>query len=256
MHKSGLLFLLVSAFTSTYSQSLVSTARWATQKVKIDGIADEWADPLNFYDIKTHLLFGIANDSSTLYLVFQNPDEGAQSKIFRCGMNVTISVKKMKRKVTLTYPLPQSGEDDAGPDHTPNMEIMKSNFRMQSIMMVAEGFSMHNGMLPVTDSSVIKPAISWNENNNMIYELAIPFTEIYGSNFSTSDLANELMLYVEIAAMEKPHVSGSSQAPIGAAGAVGARAMSGMNYQTVDVGKGPWYETQEFKQKFVLAKKP
>lgn len=200
-------------------------------------------------------MFGIANDSNTLYLCFQNPDEGAQSKLFRCGLKVSIAVKKLKRKATLTYPLPHSGEEDAGPNHAADMELLKNNFRLQSIMMVAEGFALHNGMLPVNDSSVIKTAINWNENNNMIYELAIPFTEIYGSSYSAADLANELTLQVEIAAMEKPQVSGSTQAPIGAAGAVGARAMSGMNYQTVDVGKGPWYQTQEFKQKFVLAKK-
>ena len=123
MHKLILLLLLVSAFTSSLSQSLISTARWATEPVKIDGIAAEWANPLNFYDIKTRLMFGIANDSNSIYLCFQNPDEGAQSKIFRCGMNITLSVKKLKRKATLSYPLPQSGEEDAGPDHTPNVEI-------------------------------------------------------------------------------------------------------------------------------------
>jgi hypothetical protein len=256
MKKLSLVFILLSGYLFSHSQNLVSAARWATDPVIVDGIANEWANPLNFYDLKTRLMFGIANDSTALYLVFQNPDEGAQSKLFRCGMKVTIAVKKFKRKATLHYPLPQSGEEDAGPNHDANIELMKNNFRMQSIMMVAEGFALHNGMLPVSDSSVIKPAINWNESNNMIYELIIPFTEIYGSNFSATDLANELTLHVEINAMEKPHISGeTSQAPIGAAGVMGGRAMSGMNYQTIDNGKGPWYQTQEFKQKFVLAKK-
>lgn len=256
MLKLNLTVIIFFTGFNVFSQSLVSTARWAEEPVKIDGIANEWANPLNFYDIKTHLLFGIANDSNTLYLVFQNPDEGAQSKLFRCGMKVTLSVKKLKHKATINYPLPQSGEEDAGPNHTPNMDLMKNNFRMQSIMMVTEGFALHNGMLPVNDSSIIKAAINWNENNNMIYELAVPFTEIYGSNFSAVDLANELTLKVEINAMEKPHNTGeTTQAPMGAAGAIGARAMSGLNYQTLNDGKGPWYQTQEFKQKFVLAKK-
>ena len=250
------LYILLINFNCGFSQSLVSTARWPTEKVRVDGIANEWANPLNFYDIKTHLMFGIANDSTRLYLCFQNPDEGAQSKLFRCGLKVSIAVKKLKRKATLTYPLPHSGEEDAGPNHAADMELLKNNFRLQSIMMVAEGFALHNGMLPVNDSSVIKTAINWNENNNMIYELAIPFTEIYGSNYSATDLANELTLQVEINAMEKPNTSaGATQAPIGAAGVMGARAMSGVNYQPLDAGKGPWYQTQEFKQKFVLAKK-
>jgi hypothetical protein len=256
MQRLIFLFILLINFGNGFSQNLVSTARWSTEKVIIDGIANEWANPLNFYDIKTHLMFGIANDSSTLYLCFQNPDEGAQSKLFRCGMKVSISVKKLKLKATLAYPLPHSGEEDAGPNHDSNIELMKNNFRMQSIMMVAEGFAKNNGMLPVSDSSVIKPAINWNESNNMIYELAIPFTEIYGSNFSATDLANELTLHVEINAMEKTHTSGETpQAPIGAAGVMGARAMNGVNYQTIDNGKGPWYQTQEFKQKFLLATK-
>lgn len=257
MNKSALLILLTFYFTNNFSQSLVSSSSWSEQKINIDGISNDWENQLDFYDIKTHLMFGIANDSTTLYLVFQNPDEGAQSKLFRCGMKVTIAVKKLKRKATLNYPLPQSGEEDAGPDHIPDMEVLKNNFRMQSIMMVAEGFALHNGMLPVSDTSVIKPAINWNENNNMIYELAIPFEEIYGKDFSATDLTNELTLHVEINAMEKPHISGeTTQAPIGAAGAMGARTMSGLNYQTLSDGKGPWYQTQEFKQKFLLATKP
>ena len=250
------LYILLINFNCGFSQSRGSTARWPTEKVRVDGIANEWANPLNFYDIKTHLMFGIANDSNTLYLCFQNPDGGAQSKLFRCGLKVSIAVKKLKLKATLTYPLPHSGEEDAGPNHAADMELLKNNFRLQSIMMVAEGFALHNGMLPVNDSSVIKTAINWNENNNMIYELAIPFTEIYGSNYSATDLANELTLQVEINAMEKPNTSaGATQAPIGAAGVMGARAMSGVNYQPLDAGKGPWYQTQAFKQKFVLAKK-
>ncbi len=201
-------------------------------------------------------MFGIANDSTMLYLVFQNPDEKVQAKIFRCGMKVTLSVKKIKRKATLAYPLPHSGDEEAGPGHVPNMVVLQNNFRMQNIMMVAEGFTLHNGMLPLSDSSSIQTAINWNESNNMIYELAIPFTELYGSNFSVKDLANEIILHVEINAMEKPHTSSAStQAPMGAAGVMGGRAMSGVNFQTYNTGKGPWYQVQEFKQKFVLANK-
>ena len=244
------------AAVNSSSQSLVSTARWATQKVKIDGIADEWSNPLNFYDIKTRLMFGISNDSTTLYFCFQNPDEKAQSKIFLCGMKTFITVKgKIKRNATLSYPLPHSGDEEAGPEHTPDMELLKNNFRMQTIMMIAEGFALHNGMIPINDSSAIKTAINWNENNTMIYELAIPFTELYGNNYSAKDLVNEIILHVEIGAMKKPHVTGSTQAPMGAAGVMGGRAMSGMNYQTNTGAKGPWYQVQEFTQKFIPANK-
>jgi hypothetical protein len=256
MLKLKLILILLLAAANLFSQSLVSTARWPTEKVVIDGIANEWANPLNFFDVKTRLMFGIANDSTTLYLVFQNPDEKVQSKLFRCGMKVTLSVKKLKRKATLSYPLPHSGDEEAGPGHEPNMVILQNNFRMQNIMMVAEGFALHNGMLPVSDTSALKPAINWNENNNMIYELAIPFTELYGSNYTPADLANEITMHVEIGAMEKPHTSSANtQAPMGAAGVMGGRAMSGVSYQTYSGGKGPWYQVQEFKQKFVLARK-
>lgn len=256
MQRLLFLIIILNNINSSFSQSLVSSARWPTEKVKIDGIANEWANPLNFFDVKTRLMFGIANDSTALYLVFQNPDEKVQAKLFRCGMKVTLAVKKVKRKATITYPLPHSGDEEAGPGHEPNMVILQNNFRMQNIMMVAEGFALHNGMLPVSDSSSIKTAINWNENNNMIYEVAIPFTEIYGSNYSAADLANEITMQVEISAMEKPHSSSANtQAPMGAAGVMGGRAMSGVNYQTYSGGKGPWYQVQSFKQKFVLAKK-
>jgi hypothetical protein len=256
MLRLKLTITLLLMCANLFSQSLISTARWPTERVKVDGIANEWANPLNFFNVKTRLMFGIANDSNTLYLVFQNPDEKVQSKIFRCGMKVILSAKKLKRKAIITYPLPHSGDEEAGPGHTPNMMILQNNFRIQNIMMFAEGFALHNGMLPVNDSSYIKTAINWNENNNMIYELAIPFTEIYGSTYSPADLTNEITMQIEISAMEKPHTSSANtQAPMGAAGVMGGRAMGGVNYQTYSGGKGPWYQVQSFKQKFRLATK-
>ena len=248
------IFLFLTAPAHLFSQSLTSTARWVAKPVSVNGIADEWQNPLNFFDVKTRLLFGIANDSTHLYLIFQNPDEKVQSKIFSCGMKLNLSVKKIKRNACISYPLPHSGDEEAGPGHTPDMMLLKNNFRIQGMMMVAEGFAQHNGMLTVSDSSIIKAAIDWNENNNMIYELAIPFTEIYGNSFTPQDLLHEIILHVELLGMKKPAGNSATQAPIGAGGVMGARGLGATNFQTgTPAGKSPWYQVQEFKQKFVLA---
>lgn len=238
-----------------FSQSLTSTARWATQKVIVDGNAAEWQDPLNFFDATTRMLFGISNDSTNLYLCFQNPDENVQGKLFRCGLKVSLTVKrKPKRTSSINYPLPGSGDENAGPGQKVDMGYLKTSFRLQNSMMETAGFTSFNGLHAVNDNNLIKASISWNETNRMTYELAIPFTELYGADFTDADLKNELTLHVELLPLPKQRAaSGTTSAPVGAAGVMGARAMQGVDMQPNSGSKSPWYKTQEFKQKFVPA---
>lgn len=246
-------FLCLSSLA--FSQGFTSTARWATEKVIIDGNAAEWQDPLNFFDAGTRILFGISNDSTTLYLCLQNPDENVQGKIFRGGLSVNLRVKRRPKRISsINYPLPGSDNGSAGPGQTPDIELLKTNFLLQNIMMETSGFASFNGMHAVSDSAVIRASINWDKTNRMTYELAIPFSEIYGADFTEEDLKKELTMHVELLPLPKQRkASGTTQAPLGAAGAVGARAMSGMDIQPNSGSKSPWYKTQEFKQKFVLA---
>ena len=107
MKKPGLLLLLyiLSAFR-LMAQSDVSQARWKSKEIIIDGIANEWAKPLNFYDDKTGLNFAICNDQHHLYFVFTCPEEMKMRRIMSSGwmLQLVSKEKKEKFKASLTFP--------------------------------------------------------------------------------------------------------------------------------------------------------
>ena len=95
---------------SGFSQSLTSRSLWVSKPVVVDGRADEWEKPLNFYESKTKLMFALANDSNTIYICLRSPEESNQVKISRGGLFVNLSYKsKEKHVVSVNYPLGSGG---------------------------------------------------------------------------------------------------------------------------------------------------
>jgi len=110
------LFLMAScAIAYTARAQDVSTAKWATQPITIDGAATEWHQPLNFYDSETKLLFAISNDSANIYLCFEAKDNMTQMKIMRGGMRVELDTKGRNGKsASINFPLPPKEREEMG----------------------------------------------------------------------------------------------------------------------------------------------
>lgn len=200
-----LVFMLLSAHC--FSQTATQSKR-ITKPVTVDGSYQEWITPFNLYEAKTKLMFSIANNDSTLYLCFQCPDPINQDKIMQAGMQVNISSKgKNKIDASIQFPLKKdkkNQQDQLILENLNGIEGIKANFLLNNFVMLTEGFANQNGITPVKQSRNILIAMNWDSLNTLVYEITIPFKELFGNAYTPLDIAKELTLNVELFAVERP----------------------------------------------------
>ncbi len=202
------LFFLLLLATNCLAQTTTQSKR-VVKPVTIDGNAQEWINPFSLYEAKTQLMFAIANDDSTLYLCFQCPDMVNQDKIMKAGMEVSILRKgKNKMDASIQFPLKKNvkGEktEDIYVENLGGIDGIKSNFLLNNYVMLTNGFATQNGTFPMKESKGILIAMNWDITNTLVYEMAIPLYELFGNGFTTEELTKELILGVEIFAVERP----------------------------------------------------
>ncbi|MBX7181996.1 MAG: hypothetical protein K1X82_07780 [Bacteroidia bacterium] len=272
------------------AQSLVSHSRWTNQNVVVDGIINEWEKPLGAYDYKTRIMFALLNDSSNLYICLVVPDEANQIKISRGGLKVSFNLKNKKEKLqkNIVYPIGSGGPMHQGEAPTllngkPNMKLFQTEFYLNNTLKRLEGFSSASGLLPLKDSSGVQVAIGWDSLNTMQYELAIPLKELLLSGNLTQDWIKELQMEITVFGLEKKDykdkdmedmmntpnpMSGSRNQSVAdmnnnpmannpMAGTIGNGSPINMAPNTGSFNsrpeKGPMFEKQSFKYKFLLS---
>ena len=80
----------------------------------------------------------------------------------------------------------------------PDKMMMRNIFLKNNTSMKTSGFYSDNGIIPINNISGLKAAIDWDTNNYLVYEIAIPFFQIFGLGYSGNDLLKEFTLQVEI----------------------------------------------------------
>ena len=270
------LLFIVLLFCSGHlsAQDEVARASWISSPVKADGKASEWKLPLSLYDSDTKLFFGFSNDQKNIYLCFQSPDEINQEKIMQAGVEVTLSVKG-KHKVSIDFPVGgKSGSAHGGSDLNNSQYWDRINrqdsFLLHDTMMEVNGFATRSGMIPIHDNSGINAAINWDESNKLTYEIAIPFKEFLGNDYSPGDLTKEISLDITIKELKghrkdaRSHSIGNGGSGMTGRGMGGRMGGGGMRHQsetgdenaeTAQPGENSLNQFQKsnLKQKFLLA---
>jgi len=108
-----ILFFLIS--TTAYSQKLPNVqvnSLFISQKIKIDGKADEWAYKLQAYNKATEIFYSIGNDNDNLYLIIQVTKPDIIQKATLGG--ITFSIKNGDKKndneaIGITFPIYEKG---------------------------------------------------------------------------------------------------------------------------------------------------
>ncbi|MGN6531378.1 MAG: hypothetical protein ACTHK0_06465 [Ginsengibacter sp.] len=201
MKKIFFLPMLIFISTVVFAQEN-SIARWAKNKISIDGNAADWNPPLKHYDNETNLFFDVQNDSNNLYLCFQAKDEITKEKIVRSGMKIILTDKMNgKHKSSINFPLgfkhsSKPHQENQTQENSPGHKIFADPDSME-----VKGFTDENGLIPANDVSGIHAAIGRDSSNTLTYELAIPFKEMFGKDYTEKDCAKDISLNVIINAM-------------------------------------------------------
>ena len=148
----------------------------------IDGNMNEWGTTL-LYDNSTKCIYAIANDESALYICIKAIDRMQQIKIIQGGMEIWIDDKaKKKKSIGVKFPLgggsmpmPTGKTSGSGQDS----KEMRQQMRLKLLTMELTGFKEGlNGPHDIYSNVQVKPVIDWDDNDNMVYELAIPFATL------------------------------------------------------------------------------
>jgi hypothetical protein len=198
--------ILLCFFTVLFSlaaTSQVSRSR-AAGGITVDGSDAEWEQPLAFYDPASLLMFGLANDSTHLYLCIKTTDRENQVKIMRGGMKVTFQLGR-KREAAVTYPLPLANDPLPGVDEraqqADHARLKKTFFQSHNLLRL-EGFVSYRGPIRTENNDTpIQPVISWDSTGAMVYEVSIPLEEIFGKSQAAPAYKKPFLLQIEVNAL-------------------------------------------------------
>ena len=287
MKKLSLAFLLFMGITiNLQAQNDVSTSRWKSREIVIDGKVDEWAKPLNFYDNKTGLRFAISNDRSNLFFAFTCNDEMKMRKIMSGGWKVElISKEKHKKfKSMITFPgtkIAWMGDRRAAGSMEKKIKENPfiKDYQDQITVLGIKGFQSNLSELRLNDRKSIDIAIGADNLQQIVYEFAIPLKELYTENLIHLD--ELITLNITVNALERPTYGGGEGSGRpgmemsgmgggrsgggmgggrqggGMSGMGGGRSGGGMSHGGMSRGgngeKESMFEKVSFKQKFRLA---
>jgi hypothetical protein len=265
MIRNAFFTCLIFTYGVTTAQDDTPKSSWKNVPVTIDGSAKDWTLPLNYYDSDTKLFFSFANDNKNLYLCFQSPDEANQMKIMNAGMEISLGIKG-KHRVSIDFPLDnQKVSNQNTPDDYLNRKTREDSFLLKDTLMVLKGFTGNNGLTAIHNNAGVDASINWDEANKLTYEISIPLSEIFGNNYSPSDILKDITLEVTVNAL-KGHKNatgrrgGSGMPARGMGGKMGGgmhhqKSSDEDNEQSEQPGNNAMdrFEKSTLKQKFILA---
>ncbi len=270
MTRSIFFICLIFTYGVGLAQDDMAKSSYLNAPVVIDGSAKDWTLPLNYYDSDTKLFFSFANDSKNLYLCFQSPDEANQMKIMNAGMEIFLSIKG-RHRLSVDFPLDQQKEpgqssNENMPDDYLNRKGRTDSFLLKDTLMELKGFKANNGLIAIHNNWGVDAAINWDESNKLTYEISIPLSEIFGNNYSLSDISKDITLELTVNALKGRKNATSQRGGSGMpARGMGGKMGGGMHHQKSsnddkvqsaqqDDNAMSRFQKSTLKQKFILAK--
>src|SRR5438309_4485123 len=180
----GLIWMLASCSGSKKAEADSETQVNGTsvQAIVIDGKANDWQKvPMNVSP-KGTIQYAIANSQDNLYIMMRLADPVEQVKLLQGGMQVYIDPDGKKEKTTeVVYPVKgELSEEEMRPQGVPgqkqDLTQIHQHVASQLISLNRIGFKPeYNGVQSVRENTGFKAAINWDENNDLVYELVVPY---------------------------------------------------------------------------------
>ena len=205
--------LLVVLSLHAFAQADVSQARWMGSGVKIDGDVAEWQKPLNLYDDESGLMFAIGNDKTNLYLCFTLREELRMKKLMSAGwtLEFTSKEKQKKCKAELIFPginVMKFGRENDLFEKKSNANNLIKSYQIQLKEILCKGFRSNLTMIKPNNAENINVSIGADSTQHIIYEIAIPLSELFEP--ALINLDEVIAMNVTVHALERPSSGGGS----------------------------------------------
>ncbi|WP_395802510.1 hypothetical protein [Daejeonella sp.] len=151
--------------------------KWALNPVLIDGILTDWTDSLDLYNDVTKLYYNISNDHENIYFAVKNNSEENLSKILARGMSITVNYENSKSVgQTVTFPVLDRtpGKKQVETEEPEAKEIQRRIISKIKEIKVEGFIELVDGGISLYNTYGIKAAMAFDDNNDMIQEIAIP----------------------------------------------------------------------------------
>jgi len=193
------------------TNKIYDSSGWQSHKVKVDGIINEWSNPLRFYDQKTGISYNISNDRNNIYFAASISNDFLQTKILRSGLEFRIdTLGKKSFGISFKYPIGILAITELKPNNPPAKEgFEKGRDRSSSkLKLLAEateiqlvGFKPRLGKiisLSVPNNAGISAAINFDPSGIMNYEAVIPFSTFYRSELIPADSSKVFNFQIKV----------------------------------------------------------
>lgn len=158
----------------------------APSKTAIDGDSQEWGDTLSYYSSRDKIHYTLANDKDNLYLVLKTNDQAQEGNILGAGLTFSIDTRG-RRRPTYSVTFPAGGTNDA--ESYVRLDPMTAKLKAQITRFKkigVDGFKdINDSQLLATNPNGIQVAISFDANNYLVYEEAIPLALFHADAANT-----------------------------------------------------------------------
>ncbi|MDR3651464.1 MAG: hypothetical protein P4L34_00675 [Paludibacter sp.] len=198
---------VLSLFANAFAQ--VSSSKWQSQPIVIDGDGSDWGTLPRFFNADSNVKYEFRNDAQNLYIILNAADRATQMQFIRAGFNVKLRVKTSPPlKVGIAF-LPSRMKIMSPPSNNQDKLADKTETDpgfMPKDTAIADGFQYGNGKIAEdgNDVSSICFAHSKSMHDQGTYEIRIPLRDIFGNNFSLETVSDTpIQLQVNIDALTK-----------------------------------------------------
>lgn len=184
-------------------------SRWQTQAIQIDGDLNDWDERPGHFDATSNVLYGYRNDSSNLYVAFEISDKEMQMKAMKAGFNFEITVKsKPKLIAKISFPLQSNFNKTPTENDRPNIQEIQQGYKLMNAPALIDGFKYSKGSIyskDIRDKGILYAA-DWDDYEAMIFEICIPFYELFEDDFSIEEIIKtDLIIHSTFAAIQGPN---------------------------------------------------
>jgi hypothetical protein len=187
-------FLIISLFLSVSMQADLAFSQkkgensvnsWPGNAIKVDGKINDWNDSLASYNADTKFYYAISNNDENIYLAIKSINSADISRIFAGGISFLINTEgKKKPGYTITFPVierknvrnPKSKNSRSSTD-SPDIKEIRKQMLAQIKEIKVEGFkTIIDGGISLYNNYGIQAAVAFDDNDHLVYEVAVPLS--------------------------------------------------------------------------------
>jgi hypothetical protein len=160
------------------SKRVLASSEWRSQTVTVDGMPDDWQQPLRYANIATGLNYSISNDNEKLYFCITTNERRSLAKMTMGGLQIQVEAAGMTPAYML-YPIPgtvQPAKPKKGQEENKKKDWQLSE-EATSLQVAGFPFAQATTELPLINKFGANVATNFGKDR-FVYEASFPIADL------------------------------------------------------------------------------